>query len=153
MPFIIYMLYLGWTLHPAALFTSAALTDWLDGWIARKYNSHTEFGKLFDPLTDRIFIASTIIALYVFREVPPLWAVIVLAARDVVLMLGGQLVYKRTGRHIPINFAGKLATTVLMFAVVFMILGWGIGTTGFYGGLLLSLIAAVLYLNRLTENS
>lgn len=128
------------------LFTAAALTDWLDGRIARKYSSPTEFGKVFDPLTDRIFIALTIIALYAFRQVPPLWAVIVIAVRDVVLVFGGQLIYMKTGERIPVNFMGKFATAVIMFAVVFLILGWGIGAAVFYAGLFLSLIAGVSYL-------
>lgn len=145
-PFIVYMLYLGWNIHPAMLFTAAALTDWLDGRVARNYNMQTEFGKLFDPLVDRLLIASTIVALYVFRGTPPFWSIVLLLARDVILILGGQRIYKKTGERIEINFTGKLGTAILMTSLVLLILGLKLAISLFFVGLAVSIIAAIHYI-------
>lgn len=140
------MISLDWTYHPALLFMIAALTDWLDGYVARKYDSSSDFGKLFDPLVDRIFIASVIVALFIYREIPPLWAVGVLLARDLLLMAGGQILLKLTDRRISVNLTGKIATGWLMTAITIIIVGRPIGLTVFYVGLALSIIAALQYI-------
>lgn len=147
-PLIFYMISLGWTYHPAFLFMVAAITDWFDGYFARKYNAASDFGKLFDPLVDRIFIAAVIVALFIYRETPPLWAVGVLLARDILLLAGGQILHKQKGKRISVNMTGKVATGWLMTAVVIMIAGWPIAIYVFYVGLALSVIAALQYMKK-----
>lgn len=63
------------------VFILAAITDWYDGWLARKFNYITAWGKFLDPLADKILTSSAFFA-FVFLGVLPLWMVIVIAARD-----------------------------------------------------------------------
>lgn len=144
-PVVIYTIHIGWSVNSAVLFGIAAFTDWFDGYFARKNDTASDFGKIFDPLVDRIFIASIVVALVIIRQTPPLWAVALLVARDIVLMLAGQIVYSKTGKRIPVNVIGKIATGVLMWAVPFIIAGWPIAQTVFLIGLALAYVAAIMY--------
>jgi CDP-diacylglycerol--glycerol-3-phosphate 3-phosphatidyltransferase len=144
-PLIIYTIYIGWSINSALLFGLAAVTDWLDGYFARSQDQESAFGKIFDPLVDRIFISSVVIAIVVLRQTPPLWAAALLLARDLVLMVSGQFIFIKTGKRIEINFIGKFATAVLMFSIPFIIIGWPIAQTSFMVGLALSYLAAIFY--------
>lgn len=66
------------------VFVIAALTDWYDGWLARKYNYITDWGKFWDPLADKILTAAAFIAL-VMNGILPLWMVVVILLRDFVI--------------------------------------------------------------------
>ncbi len=66
------------------VFLLAALTDWYDGWLARKFNYITEWGKFLDPLADKILTSATFFA-FVVLDVLPLWMVIVIAVRDFII--------------------------------------------------------------------
>ena len=65
----------------------ASFTDWLDGFIARKYNQITSLGKILDPSADRLFILATLIGLTV-NEIIPAWLAIVIVSRDILLLIG-----------------------------------------------------------------
>ncbi|MDQ7064611.1 MAG: CDP-diacylglycerol--glycerol-3-phosphate 3-phosphatidyltransferase [candidate division KSB1 bacterium] len=66
------------------LFLIASLTDWYDGYIARKFNSVSQWGKFLDPLADKILVLSTFFALFMIGQVQ-LWMVLVIAARDLAI--------------------------------------------------------------------
>lgn len=105
------------------LFAVAASTDWLDGQIARRTGTVTALGKAIDPLVDRLLIASGVLGLYVEGRLP-LWAVIVLFGRDTYLMYGAWRLEQGYKRRMPVTFAGKLTTAVLMTGFADLILGW-----------------------------
>lgn len=135
----------------AIIFGIAALTDWLDGLAARKFNQVTEFGKIADPAVDRIVIITALIILYFKISVlVPLWAVVLLASRDVLLIVG-WLYFNHLGRRITVSSEGKLTTAILMFSVFFLLLDLNyailnlIGVGLFYIGLALSIFAAFNY--------
>ncbi len=67
-----------------AVFFIAAITDWYDGWLARKFNYITQMGKFLDPLADKILTASTFFA-FAYLEVLPLWMVWVVVIRDFII--------------------------------------------------------------------
>jgi len=104
------------------LFTIASITDFLDGYIARKNNMITDFGKLMDPLADKILVIS---ALVVFVEVDflPSWISIVVLAREF-LISGIRSLAAANGEVIPAGNLGKYKTTAQMVGIVLiMILG------------------------------
>jgi CDP-diacylglycerol--glycerol-3-phosphate 3-phosphatidyltransferase len=130
----------------AALFAAAAFTDQLDGWLARRWHVQSEFGKLVDPLADRLMIDSAVVILAVDGRLPWLGAAIVLA-RDV-LLVGGYPFVKRRGYEFAVNTEGKVATWVL-YAGVTGLISSDAGTDWprwlFWAGVGLALAAAALY--------
>jgi len=68
------------------VFIIAAITDWYDGWLARKFNYITEWGKFLDPLADKI-LTSTVFLAFVFVDILELWMVILIIVRDILITL------------------------------------------------------------------
>jgi CDP-diacylglycerol--glycerol-3-phosphate 3-phosphatidyltransferase len=130
----------------AAVFALAGATDQVDGWLARRWRVESEFGKLADPLADRLMIDAAVILLWLDGRLP--WpALAVIAARDGVLLLAYPAVRSR-GYQFEVNFLGKLATWVLYASLVGVIAS-DEGTTWslvlFWTGLGLALAAAAAY--------
>ncbi|MDI6717111.1 MAG: CDP-diacylglycerol--glycerol-3-phosphate 3-phosphatidyltransferase [Actinomycetota bacterium] len=131
----------------------AAITDWLDGYAARALGQVTEFGKVFDPLVDRLLIASALIVLYMkIGELMPLWAVLIVIGRDVI-MVSGWLYMNHIGKRMRVKNEGKLATAMLMLSVFLLMLSLQfnsyalqiIGVLIFYAGLIGSVTSACNY--------
>ena len=106
------------------LFALTGLTDWVDGYVARKTDTVTEFGKAVDPLVDRLFIACGVIALFIVGKLP-LWILAFIIFRDFFLLSGLAIVRKITVVEIKIRMIGKLTTTVLLTGFAGLILGVG----------------------------
>ncbi len=104
------------------LFGFVMATDWVDGTIARRTGQVSEFGKVLDPVADRLAIAAGIIAL-VIRGVFPLWAAVLILARDLVVFLTGSYVLSRYRARLDVRWIGKVATFSLMVAVP--AISWG----------------------------
>jgi cardiolipin synthase len=111
----------GWAFAVLAL---GALTDYLDGKIARALGQTSRLGQLLDPAADRLYIAATAVALTV-RDIVPLWLVIVLLARDVVLAPTIPLLRRHGFGPLPVHFLGKAATFNLLYAFPLLLLGDG----------------------------
>ena len=103
----------------AALFIIASLTDMLDGKIARKYNLVTNFGKLMDPLADKLLVCSALICMIELRELPA-WMVIIIISREFIIS-GFRLVASDNGVVIAASYWGKFKTTFQMIGVVLLI--------------------------------
>jgi CDP-diacylglycerol--glycerol-3-phosphate 3-phosphatidyltransferase len=104
----------------AVVFGIAGITDQVDGWLARVWRVESDFGRVADPLADRLMIDTAVVLLLIAGRLP--WAAIVIVAvRDLVLLLGLTLFAGR-GVAIEINFAGKLATWVLYASVAFVLM-------------------------------
>ena len=133
------------------LFVLAALTDLLDGVIARR-TIPTRLGTLLDPVADRLMLSGVAIVLAV-RGLLPVWTVAILVGRDLLALVGGLAF----GGRIRVSPVGKVATAVLMAAVAFVILGEGnLEMTGgimFYAGFALSLAAALGYAGKVWRAS
>jgi CDP-diacylglycerol--glycerol-3-phosphate 3-phosphatidyltransferase len=132
---------------PAAIvFGAAGVTDQLDGWLARLWHVESEFGKLADPLADRLLIDAAVILLWVEHRLP--WpALAVILVRDSLLLGGYRLLVPR-GYEFSVNALGKAATWVLYASVAFVMLThksdhWPLVV--FWAGLGLAVAAAVLY--------
>ncbi len=109
----------GWGLVLTAVVGS---TDWVDGWLARRFGQVSRVGQLLDPLADRLLIASVAIAL-VIRGVVPWPAAVLLVARDLVLLAGWPLLKRRGIEPPEVILLGKAATLVLLFALPVLTLG------------------------------
>lgn len=108
-----------------AIFLLAALTDMLDGIIARKWNLVTDFGKLMDPLADKILTASAFICLIGFDAMPA-WAVILIIGREF-LITGLRSMAAAKGVVIPADNLGKHKTTWQMITITYFLLLLSLG--------------------------
>ena len=105
------------------LFAIAAGTDWIDGQIARKTNTVSKVGQLLDPAVDRILMISGVLGLlYVGRL--PLWIIVLVIARDGILLAVGAYLLQRYKIRIPVIFTGKVATTLLFVGFAGLLLNW-----------------------------
>src|SRR4051794_32675841 len=103
---------------PAAIvFGVAAVTDQLDGWLARRWHVESEFGKVADPLADRLMIDAAVLLLWHAGRLP--WVALAIPARDVALVAGYKLVVGR-GYDFSVNLAGKVATWLLYASLSFV---------------------------------
>lgn len=98
------------------IFIVASITDHIDGHLARKYNLVTDFGKLMDPLADKILVTSALIALVEFGEIST-WMVVVIIAREFAVS-GLRSIAAGDGKVIAASFWGKVKTTTQMIAII-----------------------------------
>ena len=153
-PVFLWLLFSGQGLWAFAVLALSGISDYLDGKIARHFGLVSRLGQLLDPMADRLYVLSTLVALTI-RDVIPLWLLVVLVARD--LFMGVVIVLlKRVGQTgLPVHFVGKAATFNLLYAFPILLLstldnplgtiarpiGWGFAWwgTGLYW------LAAILY--------
>jgi cardiolipin synthase len=103
------------------IITLGAITDYLDGKIARVWNQTSDFGAKFDPTVDRLYIAAVIVALAI-KDYLPWWLVISIIARDLLLALVVINQRLRGISYIQVSFLGKAATFNLLYAFPFLLL-------------------------------
>jgi len=103
----------------AVFFAAAALTDQLDGYLARRWHVESRFGKVADPLADRLMIGTAAILMLATDRIPILAALVILG-RDVALILGYRIL-SPGGYELEVTFLGKLATWVLYAALAFVL--------------------------------
>ena len=109
----------GWAV---ALLMVAGFTDWLDGYLARKWNQITRVGQLLDPVADRLYILATLIGL-LLRGIVPAWLVVLLISRDLILAVVLAVLKRRGVTGLPVHFLGKAATFCLLYAFPLLLLG------------------------------
>ena len=110
-------------LYPVALviFIGASITDLLDGKIARAHNLVTNFGKIMDPLADKILVYSAL-CLFIETDSIEAWMLIIILAREFVVA-GMRTVAASEGRVLAAGMSGKIKTVLQMIAVILIILG------------------------------
>ncbi len=137
----------GQSVAAGAIFAVASLTDWFDGYLARRYDVSTRFGRLADPLADRLLIGSAVVILWHHGRIP-LLVVLLILGRDVILLSGLKFAAER-GYQVSVIYLGKAATFVLMTALFLMMLtpaGTLIPELLLYVGVGLSLAAGGIYI-------
>ncbi|MBE0429310.1 MAG: CDP-alcohol phosphatidyltransferase family protein [Thermoleophilia bacterium] len=141
-----------------AIFVGAALTDLLDGQIARRTGTVSSFGSTLDPLADRLLISGTIIALAIAGILPAI-GVFLVAGRDILMIIGYKAL-KRRGIVIRVSPWGKAYTALFMVAIVAAMsgyqpggfrLGWWLFWAGVAGSILIGFAYAVSGLGRLSR--
>ncbi len=115
-PIIVISLALNNYLFALITFTISSLTDILDGYIARKYNAISDFGKLMDPLADKLTQLSVLLTLSI-KGVIPFWIIVILILKEIVLIVGAAFLY---GKELVVSskWYGKLTTVLMYIAVV-----------------------------------
>jgi CDP-diacylglycerol--glycerol-3-phosphate 3-phosphatidyltransferase len=128
------------------VFGIAGITDQVDGFLARRWHVESDFGRIFDPLADRLMIDAAVILLYIADHMP-LAGLIVIVGRDVVLMAGYKAIAPQ-GYELKVNMLGKAATWLLYAGIFFLLVTdksthWPYWV--FWAGLGLALISAAAY--------
>lgn len=122
-------------------------TDWLDGFIARRFNQRSELGTKLDPLADRLYIVVAVVALTV-RGIVPWWFLVILIVRDLMLLALVPLLKRRGRVTLDVNLVGKAATLALLLAFPILLIGYStqFGLDWFATlGWVVAIIGAVLY--------
>ncbi len=132
-----------------AIFVIASLTDALDGYLARRDNLVTNFGKFMDPLADKLLVCSALICLIELDKIP-CWVVIIIIAREFIIS-GFRLIASDNGVVIAASYWGKFKTVSQMVMIILLIadLGGAFGTVEqifIYLSLALTVISLIDYL-------
>jgi cardiolipin synthase len=109
-----------------AVLMISGVTDFLDGYLARRLNQFSSLGEILDPVADRLYILAVVVGL-ALRDIIPWWVAIILPLRD--LLLWGLVPLLRTRGYsaLPVHFLGKAATFNLLYAFPLLLLGEGTG--------------------------
>ena len=124
-PFLVIFLLTGWCGEAnryisLTLFVVASVTDWFDGYLARKNNLVTNFGKFMDPLADKLLVCSAMICMIDLKRLPA-WFVIIIIAREFIIS-GFRLIAAENGIVIAANYWGKFKTASQMIMIILLIL-------------------------------
>jgi cardiolipin synthase len=159
-PVFLWLLFTHQDVWAFVVLALSGISDYLDGKIARRFHLVSRLGQLLDPIADRLYVLTTLIAL-ALRDVIPLWLLVVLVARD--LFMGVvMLLLKRVGQTgLPVHFVGKAATFNLLYAFPILLLSTVEGSVGdiarpvgwafAWWGVTLYWLAAVLYAIQATS--
>ena len=147
------------------VFMFAAATDFIDGQIARRTDTISEFGKVVDPLADRLLVISVLVAL-MWRHFLPLWMGLLIVSRDALMLIGAPVVGindKAVREQLAVHWTGKLATALLFTAICAFVL-WNLpapaGNASFFHrvnpvgfglfcvGIVFSYISGFIYIRR-----
>jgi cardiolipin synthase len=107
-----------------AVLAVSGITDFLDGYIARRYSQASALGQILDPLVDRITIAAVVVTL-ALRTIIPWWLVAALIGRELALALLVIPLRRRGLTALPVHYLGKIATFLLFFGFPFLLAGTG----------------------------
>lgn len=130
---------------PAILYAFIAWSDYADGIAARLTGQYSRLGALLDPVTDRSLVVAGVVVCWHF-ELLPRWALAVLAAREAVIFVLGQMAVRR-GRALKINWWGRWGVWPVMSAIFAGLVGWeDFGAVLLYIGLVLVWVSAALYI-------
>jgi len=132
----------GWV--PAVVFALLSLTDWLDGFVARKFNQGTELGKFLDPLADKILVLSVLIVLAVQLRVE-VFSVLLLVIREFAVMGLRCAVLEKGGAVVAASSMAKWKTATQMIALFLLLAGWPLAREIYYVSFLLALASGVEY--------
>lgn len=130
------------------VFLFAGITDVLDGYIARKYDLGTDLGAILDPFADKL-MSFTILITFATSGIIPMWILIALGIKEVVMIVGGAVLYLLKGRQVlPSDKFGKIATISFYAATLSVVFGMPslVSTILFTVTVIFNLIAFVNYL-------
>jgi cardiolipin synthase len=127
LPVIVLLLFIPaqWAaLSALVLYTIGAITDWLDGWVARKWNQYSEFGRFLDPIADKIFVVVILLTLVAIDRVQGIWviAIILILIREF-LIAGLREFLGPKGITVPVSPLAKWKTAIQLVATGTLIVG------------------------------
>lgn len=141
-PFILFYIFTGNYILAFIVFTLSGITDIADGCIARKYNLISNFGKLMDPLADKLTQIATLTSLVVV-DIIPLWILVIVLSKEFIMICGASFLY---GKDVVVysKWYGKLSTVLLYVAIVFSLLTKQFNLTGIWSNIDLALFCLAL---------
>jgi CDP-diacylglycerol--glycerol-3-phosphate 3-phosphatidyltransferase len=132
-----------------ALCLFAGITDLLDGYLARKLNQVTEFGKVIDPLADKVCIAALFIKLFLIQKIDLLFFTFVIS-RDVLIILASLLLSSKLNKVLPSNYLGKATALIISLFVLIILFGFEakslVYLCFYYLGLVLIVVSLINYI-------
>ena len=139
------------------LFVAASVTDWLDGWLARRWEQQSDFGKVLDPIADKLLVAAALFMLAAFGRlsVPSIVAAIAILGREI--LVSGLREFLAGRASLPVTALAKWKTAVQMTAIGFLLVGpaavWrvpaqSIGEVGLWLAAVLTLVTGWDYVRR-----
>ena len=159
-PLFIVVYYLPWSWAPlvsAAIFGIAALTDWVDGYLARKLGQVTPFGAFLDPVADKLIVVAALVMLLEIHSTPwfALPTVIIIGRELVISALREWMSQRGVGEAVAVSMLGKVKTWVQMVAIILLLLAtpdhptlYAIGMVAIYIAALLTLWSMIVYLRQ-----
>ena len=136
----------------AAIFSFAAFTDWLDGYLARRRGQITELGQMMDPLADKLLITAALLSL-VWMELAAAWMVWIILGRELVITVLRSIAHAK-GLTIQASGLGKVKMVMQVLAIILLLLGsrlplfFMLGTVALWGVLIIAVVSAVDYYRR-----
>ncbi len=103
------------------MFTAAAITDWLDGYLARYLNQTSAFGAFLDPVADKLMVTAALIVLVKLGEVNEIVAFIIIGREIAISALREWMAQLGSGKSIAVSMLGKIKTTFQMLAIIFLL--------------------------------
>lgn len=130
------------------IFVIASITDFLDGYLARKYNLVTDFGKFMDPLADKILVAAALICLVEVGKIPA-WMVVLIISREYAISIL-RAIAAASGKVLAASKGGKLKTATQMIAIIMLMLNIPYGNYVMYVAVILTFYSGIeyIYVNR-----
>jgi cardiolipin synthase len=110
-----------------ALFITAALTDWLDGYLARKLNQMSAFGEFLDPVADKLMVAAALIVLVELARLWSMIAIIIIGREIAISALREWMARIGEAKSVAVNFLGKIKTISQMIAIPLLLFNERIG--------------------------
>ena len=127
--------------YPALIYAIASFSDFLDGFLARRYKASSELGMVLDPLGDKLMTITVMVCITI-DGIIPFWAVLVAGVKEILMAIGGLIMHKVAHADIlPSNMLGKTATVVFFIVCVTLMLFRGIP-----GGVAIALISSAIAL-------
>ncbi len=130
-PVVMALMLTGHNILALIVFAIASITDFLDGYLARKNNLVSSFGKIMDPLADKLLSFGALIC-FIQIDIVDVWAPMIIIAREF-FVTSMRVVAVSKGKVIAASWWGKIKTNVQMFAIMIALLLCGLGNPGFMG--------------------
>jgi len=146
-PVFLVFIVTGQGLAALVVLVVSSISDFFDGYLARRLNQVTRLGRLLDPAADRLYIFAALVGL-VWRDVIPWWLLAAVLARDLMLVVLGVVLAGHGYGPLPVHHLGKVATFILFFALPVLMLGEAVPVTAVVSmplGWALALWGAFLY--------
>ena len=125
LPFIIYFLVTEQRIIAFIILFISLFSDMFDGFLARKLNQETETGKMLDPICDKISLIAILITLFLIGSMP-LWGLVIIIARDILILIGSMILWKNRNKIFASNSFGKITGALYGALICAFTLGWHI---------------------------
>lgn len=130
----------------AFFFVLGAITDFFDGYIARNFNQVTQFGKIIDPLADKMLMLAGFLGLMILDRANP-WAIYLILTREF-FITGLRVAAIGEGKEIAASFMGKIKTFIQIFAIGFLMMNWPFGEFLLWLAVIITLYSGYEYIKE-----